>query len=268
MDMSKKEKPAAVEATVETAPAVVAPSAVVLPPTAPKPSHALAERMAEVDDNMATVENFRLPRAKMTPAGIELMEGTAPILELEAVILHAKKTNVFYDKPYDPTQPPQPPTCFSIDGVKPDASVKTPVFNTCAGCPKAEFGTNAMGKGKACRNLKPLFLLAAEQAIIPRQLAITPINLKAANAYLLNLTERGINYRKIKTKISLYKDNPNVPYYRMKFVPGDKLDEAAANDVAFLRSKWLPIMENQSVDQNEIVDADAATEVPNSNGAF
>jgi hypothetical protein len=42
------------------------------------------------------------------------------------------------------------PSCFSMDGIKPDVSSPVLQSPTCAACPKNAFGSAANGKGKAC----------------------------------------------------------------------------------------------------------------------
>jgi hypothetical protein len=245
--------------------AVVAQSGTVLPSLAGA-SPELQERMLEVKENMESVESFRLPRAKMTAEGFELIEGEDVVTELEGVILHTKKTNVYYAKPYNPNDV-TPPDCFSLDGNKPDASVAKPVSPACKGCPMAEFGTNSMKSGKACRNLKPMYLLLSDEAIMPRQLTITPASLKAANQYLMDLTERGIAYRKVKTKIIAYKEDKRDTYMKLRFVMGSRLDEQQQKNVEFLKNQWRPVMDNQMIDQRE-VDNGAGVAVAASNGEF
>lgn len=210
------------------------------------------ERMAEIKDNLESIENFKLPRAKMTPEGFELVDGEKPVMSLDGVIIHTKKTNVYYAKAYNRDNV-LPPDCFSLDGNTPDKSISNPVSESCRGCPMAEFGTNSMKSGKACRNLKPLYMLLSDEAIMPRQIVVTPASLKAANEYLLNLTERGIPYKKIKTKITCYKDNPKDTYVKLRFQAGAKLNEVQAKNVEFLKEQWLKVMSIQSVDESEFV---------------
>jgi hypothetical protein len=265
--MAKKLLPAeTVETKVEPAKevAVVAKTGALLPsPEGASPE--LLERIKEVQDNLESIEQFRLPRAKMTASGIELVEGDAPILEMEGVILHTKKTNVYYDKPYNPSAKAEPPRCYAPDAEIP--VVENPIHPTCKGCPMAEFGTNSMKSGKACRNLKPMYLLLSDEAIMPRQLTITPASLKAANQYLLDLAERGIAYRKVKTKVQLYKENPKDTYYKIKFSIAKKLDEQQIKNVEYLRNQWRPIMDAQLVDQKEF-DSPQSAPVDAPNGEF
>jgi hypothetical protein len=246
----------AVSTRQTSAPQAVAKSGSILP-SLEGASKELVARMTEVQENLESVENFRLPRAKMTADGIELIEGEAPLKELEGVIIHTKKTNVYYEKPYNPSDI-QPPDCFSLDGNVPENNVPKKQHATCKGCPQAEFGTNSMKSGKACRNLKPIYLLLSDEAIMPRQFTVTPSSLKAANQYLLDLTERGIAYRKVKTKITLFKENPKDTYYKIKFAMGSKLNEQQLKNVEFLRNQWLPIMNAQLIDQTEFDNASAS----------
>lgn len=257
-----KDKTITIQATEEVTPVVekalaVASNGGALAMSGASPE--LQARIDEVKDNLATVENFRLPRIKATSDGAEIIEGEEPLKIIQGVILHAKKTNVYYDKPYNPAVK-EPPTCYSIDGEMPakdmtnqDGTPRKPVHATCKGCPMAEFKTNAMKSGKACRNMKPLFLLLGEEAIIPRQLSISPTGLKACNDYLMNLTERGLNYRKVISEIEFYKDNPRDTYCKVKFRMVGKLPENRSSDVDYLRKYWLPIMSNQTIEQSDIV---------------
>lgn len=250
--------------SVEAVPTVAQPSA---PPAKLCASPHLLERMAEVKDNLESIENFRLPRAKMTPEGLEFLEGQPPIKEVEGVILHTKKTNMYYANTYTPGQT-SPPDCYSLDGILPDKSVQSPVHPKCQGCPMAEFGTNQMKKGKACRNLKPLFMLLSEDAIIPRQIVVTPSSLKAANQYLMDITERGFDYKKITTKITLYKENTKDTYLKMKFSMASKLSSQRVADTLFLKSKWLPVMDSQIIDMTEFENANQAAAPMEANGEF
>lgn len=240
--------------TKELAATVSTSGGLVAKPTA---SAELLERIAEVRDNLQAVEEFKIPRIRMTSGGAEITEGEAPVDAIEGVILYAKKTNVFYAKPYNPSDV-NPPDCFSLDGERPDASIQTPQNSVCKGCPKAEFGTNSMGSGKACRNLKPLYFLLGDTALMPRQLTISPTSLKAANAYIMDLTASGYNMRKVKTRIEFFKDNAKDTYMKAKFKKVGLLDAQAKVDVDELLAMWKPYLDKQTIDQ---ADAEGQTEV-------
>lgn len=235
----------------ETAAKEVAPKTENAAPAPLSASPELMERLSAVRDNMESVDTFRIPRVVNTADGLQLNEDDEPLPELEVTMLHTAKRNVYYAKPYNPAEA-LPPDCFSNDGKTPDASVKTPMNKTCKGCAMAEFGTNSMKSGKACRNLKLLFVLVGEKSIVPRQITVTPASLKSADQYLLNLTESGVSYRNVRTVVRTEKKNPKQTYVELKFKQARALSPAEIADAQFLRAQWLPIMETQKVDQSEV----------------
>jgi len=72
--------------------------------------------------------------------------------KLEVVIVNASKhvSRTFYAKAWDPKADAAPPDCWSNDGEKPDATVKEPQHNSCAGCPQ-DIAGSGQGETKACR---------------------------------------------------------------------------------------------------------------------
>lgn len=217
----------------------------------------LMERLMDVKDNFESIDDPKLPRAKMRADGIEFMENTPLVTEIEGVLLLTKKTNVYYAKPYNVNKI-TPPDCYSLDGVTPvtnlrdeNGAEKKPVNPTCKGCPMAEFGTNQMKSGKACRNLKPLYFVMND-AIMPRQVTVAPSSLKAANQYLMDLAERGLAYRKVMTRIKAFKKNPGDTYMSLKFELARKLNEQEQVDYEAVRKMWLHVMQSDIVDQSTV----------------
>lgn len=223
------------------------------------PSEEMNQKFNEVKENLEAMGEAKLPRAKMSADGLALSDEGPAVKEIEGTIIHAKRVNQYYEKPYDPANV-VPPDCFSMNGLTPDPASTNPQSKACMGCPKAEWGSNNRNKGKACRNLKPLYVLLGDASIIPRQLTVPPTSLKSVNAFLMNLTELGIPFRKAKVKIEAYKESPRDTYCKLKFSYLGKLDDARANDVAFLHQNWLPVMDAQAVEHDEISDEAVSTE--------
>lgn len=80
-----------------------------------------------------------------------------PVASLKLVVVRANhKARVFYGKGYvEGESDGIKPTCFSHDGVRPDASAESPQNASCATCPHAQWGTRILsdgtsGKGTAC----------------------------------------------------------------------------------------------------------------------
>jgi hypothetical protein len=100
-------------------------------------------------------------------------EETLPGNQACVIILDSVKENTFYGSKFDPENP-SAPLCYAFgrgpageDDMGPDASMQVdlnyfqPQNDTCAGCPKNEWGSAEFGKGKACQNRRRLALIPA-----------------------------------------------------------------------------------------------------------
>lgn len=91
-----------------------------------------------------------------------------------------------------------PPDCSSDDGV---TGYGTP-GGKCASCPLNEFGSGEGGAGKACKNMKNLYLLR-DGDIMPLLLSLPPTSLKAFRQYANNLRFTGRGLSAVVTRIGL-----------------------------------------------------------------
>lgn len=103
-----------------------------------------------------------------------------------------------------------PPTCSSLDG-------KTGVRNAdyanafnegmlqdCATCPLNMFGSGEGGKGKACKNMKKLYVLTLD-SIFPYCLTLPPTSIGAFTDYVTLNLAKGRKVCDVVTKITLAK---------------------------------------------------------------
>ncbi len=110
----------------------------------------------------------------------------------------------YYDKPWTPDSN-EPPTCWSINGVVPDAGATEKQARTCAECPKNERGS-AVSKIsgaaiKACRDEKWLAVLLPAYPNMMFQLVITPGSFKNWQAYTKNFGN-GVDLCDVITRIT------------------------------------------------------------------
>jgi len=86
---------------------------------------------------------------------------------LEMVVLDHVLENHFYIGPYDPDER-QSPVCFAFgtdeSEMRPHESSSQPQNEDCATCPMNKYGTADKGAGKACKNVRRLGVLMAEDA--------------------------------------------------------------------------------------------------------
>ena len=91
--------------------------------------------------------------------GKEVAQIEDRFLDVVIVSAAAKISRTYYGEAYDPENP-APPSCWSADGEKPDASVKEPQHVNCAGCPQNIKGSGN-GESRACRFSQRLAVVLA-----------------------------------------------------------------------------------------------------------
>ena len=176
---------------------------------------------------------IKFGRNSITVGGVAVPGG-----KMECVILGSCALNAFYEEAYDPDSP-TPPACyaFSVVSDDPDMAPHEQVPDKqsvlCTDCPKNQFGTASVGRGKACGNKIKLGILVAadiEEAvgISTAELGtalVSPTNLKNYAGYVKAVAEEhGRPLWAVVTEISSH-DDPKTQI-RLEF----KLVELIEND--------------------------------------
>ena len=220
----------------------------------------LVARAVRAANNLALIENPRLPRIKAATTGLLLDASNPddePVQELQGVIIFGAKYKAWYKDKYD-KENKMPPNCFSHTGRTPDADSAEPQAKACKGCPKNEFETADVGTGKACRDMRRLFILVnykpGEEPIMPMQLNVTPTSLKAFDEYLSRLVMYGYQYDEVQTKITARQKSRDDKYCVLSFAKGDNYsgDAATLGNLRALKTLWLPQMERGHVDHEDM----------------
>ena len=138
----------------------------------------------ELADDMDGIQ-MSFPRIKI-PAGGTLQfeiptddpENPDYAKALTGVILYHHPNNVYWAEgsEYDDNSVP---LCTSVDG---KTGIGEPGVN-CATCALNEYGTAAEGRGKACKNMRMLYLLRSGE-YMPYQLALPPTSLKSFGDFM------------------------------------------------------------------------------------
>jgi hypothetical protein len=122
----------------------------------------------------------------------------------EGIILDQHPANAYWIKAVEDSDMSSIPDCFSNDGKTPAENRESKQAEHCDGCPNNEYGSDVKGKGKACKNMKRLMILM-ENSLLPRRLSLSPASLGKDKAmiddYLTSLTDRGLPYRAVVTKV-------------------------------------------------------------------
>lgn len=90
-----------------------------------------------------------------------------PIQSIELVLVKSNKmpSKTFYKSKFKEGDN-SPPTCWSSDGIKPDAGVKEPQHNACATCPHNQWGSRISEdgkKGRACSDVRRMAVVFADE---------------------------------------------------------------------------------------------------------
>lgn len=187
-----------------------------------KAAKALAKAFGdEINDDLSAgvsggfgVLSFRGSKWRVKHGGEEIpltdSEGD-PVSSLRVVLVKANPhvSKNFYGAQYEEGAADQP-DCFSIDGVKPDPSVVSPVNDACATCPKNVFGsriTDSGKKAKACSDNRRVAVIpegdfANERFGGPMLLRVPPTSLATLAKYGRQFKGTGHRYNTVVTRIS------------------------------------------------------------------
>lgn len=178
------------------------------------------------------ISEFDLPRVKIPAGGGKIWvyeDGLGvpeAIPDFFGVIVAVKDGRVFWQEAYGSGES-TPPDCFSRNLLEGHGEPG----GDCALCPYNEWGTDPKGgRGKACRQIKTLFLFTPKSAL-PVLLVIPPSSLKPMKSYMIGLASKGLLYSQVVTGFKLEQAVSNGltysvarPEYRDQ-VPPEKLAE-------------------------------------------
>jgi hypothetical protein len=215
----------------------------------------LQEKIEEAKEALETFENLKLPAIKFIDGKFQFAEGEEPIEAFECVLIYTKASNIYFKKSYRPGQV-ELPACYSADGrkpVDPAPNGDKPQAPACKDCAQNKFGSSATGDGKACRNVRPVYVLV-DNAIMPRILRIPPTSLRMIEQYALGTVADCGSYMAVKTIVSGYKKDAQQTYFNIKFTKGAKLTDQEKMDAKAIRDLWLPMMKSVSADMEALED--------------
>lgn len=141
------------------------------------------------------------------------------------------KSRVFYAKAYTEGESDgAKPTCFSSDGVAPDASAAEPQSKKCAVCPQSVWGVKD-GKGTACTQNTRLAVIDPINQSEPFLLRVPPASRKGFADAVRVAETRGLEYNMLVMKVGFDKEAPSP---KLTFKPVGLLDDAAYTKVEAL----------------------------------
>lgn len=185
---------------------------------------AMTEELGE--DAVIPYDRIKIPSGGSTAFEIPGEDPDNPDIakEIEGIIVYAQNINAYWKDAYDGAN--NPPDCSSVDG-KTGMDFKNGELHNCKSCPYNEFGSGKNGKGKACKNMKRLYILIAGSPL-PVILTLPPTSIKAYTDYVgRQIVTKGLRTHLVITKISLKKDTSSdgITYSKAQFAKVGKVPE-------------------------------------------
>jgi hypothetical protein len=155
-----------------------------------------------------------------------------PASSIEVVIVaqNPHRSKVFYATGYSEGTDAKP-TCYSNNGVGPEADAEEPQSKKCATCAHNQWGSRVSengAKGKACSDSQRLAIAPVGMINDPMMIRVPAASLKALDAFGDTLAKRGVPYQLVATKIGF---DYSVAHPSLTFKPVGMLDEDTAQQV-------------------------------------
>lgn len=191
--------------------------------------------------------------------------------EIEGIIVYAQSVNAYWENAYDGAN--TPPSCSSADG-KTGLNIETGEVHNCKHCPFNEFGSGDDKKGKACKNMKRLYILRTG-APLPVVLTLPPTSIKPYTDYVgRQIVTKGLRTHHVITKITLKKEKSGtgIAYSKAQFAKVGKVPEAMKANLTELYNSLKESVISIGVDSEDYdrpanetaADSEEFTEIPDS----
>jgi len=202
----------------------------------------MRENFAGEQLNEGDLQRIKMPAGAGGTFEVPSLDGEEYEKEITGTIIHQKNQNVYWAEEFNGEK--NPPDCSSKDG---KIGVGEP-GGECSSCPFNEFGSAMGGDGKACKNLKTLFILR-EDNLLPLVISLPPTSKKNAKSYLLKLASKGKIYYKVTSKLSLEKakSKGGIDYMKVKMSYVDELNDKDVEMLQGYRKAILPVLDDFAV---------------------
>lgn len=152
---------------------------------------------AEVQTALQNIDP-RPPRIKMSrEAQAFLLPDGSTEKALEGVIVYHHKARGYWE-----TEGQQLPTCSSMDGLTGTGEDRETV--ACASCSFNQWGSGKDGRGKACKEMRWIYVLQ-DGEMIPSRISLPPTSLGSFDAFVTALAQRKIAPIMKRVRIGLEK---------------------------------------------------------------
>ncbi len=146
-----------------------------------------AQELHDIREEMQDMDRFPYGRIQIAAAGAGVFKVTDPgeeeavvAMNIQGVILFSHKANGLWAGEFGKGDD-KAPVCASLDGEE-GHNTETGELIACEPCPYNQFGSGRGGRGKACKNMRRLYILR-EGDIFPMIMTLPPTALQAYDKY-------------------------------------------------------------------------------------
>lgn len=171
----------------------------------------------ELDGFNLAFDKIKIPAGGTTAFEIPSDDPENPDIEkeLKVIIIDQYPANSYYKAAYDGTE--NAPDCLSNDGHI--GITKDGETFSCDSCPYNRYGSAIDGVGKACKNMRKLFILRSGDTF-PMLLTLPATSITPFGKYLQRIVAKGLRPCDVITKIALKKaeSKGGITYAQATFV--------------------------------------------------
>lgn len=198
------------------------------------------EDMAAITEELKDIDVIPYGRIKIAAAGANVFKVTDPgeedsktATEIVGVVIITHKCNAYWPTKYGTAEAAKSPDCVSYDGVT-GIVAATGECRACSSCPFNQYGSADSGRGKACKNMRRLYIMR-EGDIFPMVLSLPGTALKSFDSYRTRLVMKRKTITGVVTQITLKsaKNQDGIEYSTPLFdavgaLPADEIERVRA----------------------------------------
>lgn len=195
----------------------------------------MKELMAEEMDGLTfSFDSIKIPSGGGISFEVPSDDPESPDSEksIDGVIVFHHAVNGYWDKKFDGEN--ESPKCASTDGHT-GIEFETGEVKNCKECPLNKFGSAEDGKGKACKNMRRIYILR-EGDMFPLLLVLPPTSIRNFSDYIAKrIVSKGLRSYGVVTRVTLKKakSNAGITYSQALFTNVQKLSQ---DEMAFMKS--------------------------------
>ena len=161
------------------------------------------------------LDHITVPSGKSTTFELPTLDGgTHSLKALVGIIVYAPEQKAYWPTSID-DNPGAPPACFAVDALNGSGTPGGPCF----ACPWNAWGTDPKGGGgKACRDLRPLYIIPPD-SLIPIVLRTPRTSTAHVRKYFVRLAGAKLPFYGVVTKVTLQtaKNQNGIEYPQLLF---------------------------------------------------